>query len=113
MPFADLEIRIFQRRDNCYPVEITLNGEQNLAQGVMSTDIVPWVSSGDLVADGKRLFDVLLADPPLKEAWLKACGQSPQRRIRLRLDTHAPELHLIPWELLRDERVRKAYLGER
>ncbi len=103
MPFADLEIRIFQRRDNCYPVEITLNGEQNLAQGTMSADIVPWVSSGDLVTDGKRLFDVLLADPPLKDAWLKACGQSPQRRIRLRLDTHAPELHLIPWELLQDE----------
>ncbi len=103
MAFADLEIRIFARRDGGYPVEMTLDGEQSLAQGMMSADIVPWVSSGDLAADGQRLFDLLLHDPALRAAWQKAAGQAPQRRIRLRLDTHAPELHLIPWELLRDE----------
>jgi hypothetical protein len=48
------------------------------------------------------LFQWLFSDDALKTAWANACGQRPRRRIRLRIDEGAPELHQIPWELLRD-----------
>ncbi|HSR14750.1 MAG TPA: hypothetical protein VLL51_03315, partial [Gemmatimonadales bacterium] len=31
-----------------------------------------------------------------------ARGRHPQRRTRLRIDPEVPELHTVPWELLRD-----------
>ncbi len=101
--FIDLEIRIFQRGEAGYPVEVTLGGEQELARGALAADILPWTSSGDIVADGQRLFDALLADSALRSAWNQARGQAPQRRIRLRIDPEAAELHTLPWELLQEE----------
>ena len=52
---ANLEIRIFQRRDEGYPVEMTLGGQQEFAGGHLAADILPWVPSGDLQMDGLRL----------------------------------------------------------
>lgn len=52
----------------------------------------------DPVADGHQLF----ADERLRSAWGEIRGQYSQRRVRLRIDTTAPELHAISWELLRD-----------
>ncbi|MCP4539005.1 MAG: SUMF1/EgtB/PvdO family nonheme iron enzyme [Chloroflexi bacterium] len=100
--FADLEIRILQRRDEEYPVEITLDGQQESSQGYLSANILPWTANSDPVYDGQRLFDALLADSILRSTWDQARGQSPQRRIRLRINKGAPELHTLPWELLRD-----------
>jgi len=99
---ADLEIRIFQRQDEGYPVEMTLGGQQEFPRGYLAADILPWVSSSDPVADGQRLFETLLTDPALRSAWAEARGQAPQRRIRLRIDTAAAELHTLPWELLQE-----------
>lgn len=99
---ADLEIRIFQRRDEGYPVEITLGGQQEFPQGYLAADVLPWVAGGDLTADGQRLLDILLTDPNLRSAWSEARGQAPQRRIRLRIDPTAAELHALPWEQLQD-----------
>jgi len=101
----DLEIRIFQRRDEGYPVEMTLGGEQEFPRGYLSADILPWLSSGDPVADGQRLFGALLADSVLRSAWAEARGQAPQRRIRLWIDVNAAELHALPWELLHKDGV--------
>ncbi|MBN2005062.1 MAG: CHAT domain-containing protein [Anaerolineae bacterium] len=64
--------------------------------------MIPWIATDNQVADGKRLFAALFADPELRRAWDIACGQSSQRRIRLWLDVDAPELHALPWELLHD-----------
>jgi len=100
--YADLEIRILERQDAGYPVEITLDGGQEFPRGFLAADILPWTSTGDLRTDGERLFAALIADAPLREAWAIARGQYPQRRVRLRLDTTAPELHALPWELLHD-----------
>ncbi len=100
--FVDLEIRVFQQGDAGYPVEITLGGQQEFPRGRLSADILPWVPSGDLAADGQRLFETLLADPALRSAWAEARGQSPQRRLRLRIDPAAAELHALPWELLQE-----------
>jgi hypothetical protein len=100
--FVDLEIRIFRRRDEGYPVEITLGGQQEFSQGYLAADVLLWVSSSDPVADGQRLFETLVSDSPLLGAWSESRGQAPQRRIRLRIDPSAAELHALPWEQLQD-----------
>jgi tetratricopeptide (TPR) repeat protein len=101
--FVDVEVRIFKRQDAGYPVEITLGGQQEFPRGYMSADILPWISSSALEADGQRLFEKLFADSALRSAWDEARGQAPQRRIRLRIDEDAAELHTLPWEMLRED----------
>jgi outer membrane protein assembly factor BamB len=102
--WLDLEIRIFGRKDQGYPVEITLGGQQEFC-GNLLADVVPWVSSGIPAVDGKRLFEALFADSSLRSAWAEARGKSSRRRIRLRLDPAAIDLHLLPWELLQEGQV--------
>jgi hypothetical protein len=100
--YADLEVRILERQEEGYPVEMTLNSEQEFSRGHLSPDLLPWVPSGSPAEDGERLFEWLFADDKLKTAWAEVRGQNPQRRIRLRIAAAAPELHILPWELLRD-----------
>ncbi|MCP4283369.1 MAG: CHAT domain-containing protein, partial [Gammaproteobacteria bacterium] len=100
--YADLEIRILELQEEGYPVEITFSGEQEFPRGYLKPDVLPWVPSYSAAEDGERLFDWLFADDQLKVAWAEVRGQSPLRRIRLRIDASAPELHAVPWELLRD-----------
>ena len=102
LTYADLEIRILGKQNNGYPVEITVNSEQEFPRGYLSDAHVPWVAGASAQADGQRLFEWLFSDASLKTAWAEVRGQQPQRRIRLRLDAASPELHAIPWELLRD-----------
>ncbi len=99
----DLEIRIFQQKDEGYPVEITLGGQQEFPRGHLAADILPWIESGDPAADGQRLLEALLADGALRSAWAEARGQTAQRRLRLRIDTNAAELHALPWESLQED----------
>ena len=101
--FEDLKIRIFPRQDDGYPVEIALGRHQVFPRGMLSADVAGWTSSGDLVQDGQTLRAMLLADANLRDAWIEARGQAPRRRIRLWIDPDAAELHVLPWELLRDE----------
>jgi hypothetical protein len=102
MDYADLEVRILKKDANGYPVEITFNGEQEFPRGVLSPDLPVLTAGAASGQDGVRMFQWLFADDALKTAWANARGQKPQRRIRLRIDESAPELHRIPWELLRD-----------
>jgi hypothetical protein len=41
--YAGLEIRILEKRERGYPVEITLSGEQEFPRGSLRPDILPWV----------------------------------------------------------------------
>ncbi len=100
--YADLEIRILEKQEEGYPVEMTLNSEQQFPRGYLDPGFLPWVPSSGSAEDGERLFNWLVADAALRAAWAEVRGQRPQRRIRLRIDATAPELHAIPWELLRD-----------
>lgn len=100
--FHDLEIRILKIEEAGYPVEITLASEQEFPRGYLDPGFLPWTPGPSPTDDGQRLFDWLLADERLKTAWAEARGRHPQRRIRLRIDAEAPELHALPWELLRD-----------
>jgi hypothetical protein len=100
--YADLEIRILKKDERGYPVEITFNGEVEFPRGVLAPEI-PALDGGDAAGeDGVRLFDWLFQDAALKKAWAEARGRRPGRRVRLRIDEGAPELHAIPWERLRD-----------
>jgi hypothetical protein len=98
-----LTLKSILKEEQGYPVEITVNGEQQWDRGYMDPKILPWVPGLSSEEDGQRLFEKLLADDRLKEAWAEVRGSYPQRRIRLRIDDSAPELHTIPWESLRDE----------
>ena len=100
--FADLEIRIFPLEERGYPVEITLDGQQEFPRGYLDAAVAAWTPSGDPEEDGRRLFAALFAAADLRAAWAQALGQSPRRRIRLRIDPAAAELHALPWELLHD-----------
>ncbi len=100
--YADLELRILARGDGGYPVEMTLESEQEYGPCALATDVLPWVPTADPAADGVRLFERLFADGELRAAWGEIRGRHPQRRVRLRIDAAAPELHALPWELLRD-----------
>ncbi len=100
--YADLEIRILELTPQGYPVEMTLNGEQEFPRGYLAPEITGWVASATPDEDGRGLFDRLFATRELHAAWAEARGLAPQRRIRLRIDAAAPELHALPWELLCD-----------
>ncbi|MBN2389860.1 MAG: SUMF1/EgtB/PvdO family nonheme iron enzyme [Anaerolineae bacterium] len=102
MTYADLVIRILERQDKGYPVEITVDGRQEFQRGYLDADFLPWVASVKAHVDGERLFNWFFADELLRNAWYEIRGRYPDRRIRLRIDASAPELHTIPWESLRD-----------
>lgn len=102
MIYEDLEIRILVKQPGGYPVEMTLNGAQQFPRVMLDPAFLPWNPSLSPEDDGERLFRWLFASEDLLAAWAEVRGQRPQRRIRLRIDADAPELHTLPWELLRD-----------
>jgi len=105
--YADLEIRIFKREDAGYPVVLTLrlpDGRQQDSRGYLAPDFI-WRRRRRPRENGERLFDLLFADPKLREEWIEMRGLSQQRRIRLHFDDTAPELHALPWEFLHDTTV--------
>lgn len=101
-PYADVKIRILPREEQGYPIEITLGDRQQYPRGHLAPDFLPWVPGVSPTDDGQRLFEWLLADPNFSVAWAEARGGHRRRRIRLRIDEGAPELHTLPWELMRD-----------
>jgi len=105
--FASLEIRLFPRQEQGYPVDLVLNDARSAGpqskRGYLATDVASWRPEGSWEADGKCLFAALTADREVMRAWERAAGQAAQRRIQLWIDEAAPELHALPWELLSDD----------
>jgi len=101
---SDLELRISARGERGYPVELTLNLEQEFPRGFLDPAEQPQIEPGDPLGLGEELFQWLVSDSAVRDAWAAVRGQHPRRRIRLRIDAEAPELHALPWELLRDPR---------
>lgn len=108
--FPTLEVRILPRQAAGYPVRLVWN-DPNQADlkifkpGYLAAEVVPWRETGDLAADGSRLFQELTHDWDTSYAWATAKGASAQRRICLNIDVEALELHALPWELLYEEDV--------
>ena len=101
--YTDLEIRIRSRLTNGYPVELSsCSSGQEFPGGLLGADEPPPLNQAEPHKTGEELFQWLFADTHLRDAWNLARGRYPLRRIRLRIDAEAPELHLLPWELLRD-----------
>ncbi len=98
--YVDLEIRIDSLRGNSYPVTLVVDGARQYF-GRMDKSILTWTLGYAPEQDGEHLFDQLFADPDLRSAWGEARGRV-RRRIRLVISLDAPELHTIPWELLRE-----------
>lgn len=100
--FADIEIRILKKEAAGYPVEIAINHEQQFERGLLSVQFASWSPGLSLAEDSQRISDWLLADAPIRQALTHIGGRYPKRRIHLRIDPEAVELHALPWELLRD-----------
>ncbi len=100
--YADVEIRILPLEAEGYPVEITFSGEQEFPRGYLDPALLPWKRKVSAAAEGEELFERLFRDRELQQAWTEARGQSRLRRLRLRIDDDAPQLHTLPWEALRN-----------
>jgi hypothetical protein len=48
--FLDLKIRVSPQREEGYPVEITLGGQQEF-RGILAANVLLWVPSSDLATD--------------------------------------------------------------
>ncbi len=95
-----LELRLLDKQAGAYPVELTLIETKQIFHGRLSADILPWNSSGDSKIDGQSLFNALFAAPEMLKGWGVASGRAAPRRLQVRIDP--PELHALPWELLRE-----------
>lgn len=100
--YSDIEIRILKCEAKGYPIELAIDNSRQHQGSYLPAEVVPWINGASPEQDGERLFNLLFSDPALQRAWARSRGQNAQRRIRLRIDAAAPELHTIPWELLRD-----------
>ncbi len=105
---VDVEIRV-ARGPKAYDVELTLSDGQVFSGGHMPPSVLEWAPSGDPEPDGRQLFDMLLRNGGVRKGWHIARGQAEAqgvlRRVRLRIDSNASELHALPWELLQDDEV--------
>lgn len=113
--YANFKISINrQAADGNYPVTLARYDQDtdDLGQGLLvRNDVLPWALNAASKEEGEKLFNALFAGEEMKRGWAQAVSQSPDgRRIRLQIDPHAPELHAIPWELLR-EPARKVDAG--
>lgn len=99
--YPDIAIRLASRQTGGYPIEVAFDGRPQ-AYGYLPLDVASSTTYSDPQRYGEQLFQALTADDRLKADWAAAWGHSRRRRIRLEIDANAPELHTIPWELLRD-----------
>ena len=96
-----LDIRITRGPDLGYEVELRL-GEREFPAGALGREIMASVAEAGADEAGARLFAAFCSDERVRMAWNLAAALAPRRRIRLRIDDDAPELHTLPWEALRD-----------
>jgi hypothetical protein len=94
-----LEIRLLDRTEAGYPIEMTLTNTQQVFSGYLAADVLPWTATGNAQSDGQKLFNALFANSELVRGW--GVVQDKSKRLRLRID--AVKLNALPWELLCDQ----------
>ncbi|MBK9053115.1 MAG: CHAT domain-containing protein [Chloroflexi bacterium] len=100
--YADLEIYIMPKTAKGYPVQIRNEGRE-FPKGYLPLEIEAWLASKNPERDGEQLYQMLLADGAVRDAWVESRGRNANRRIRVRIDEDAPELHTLPWEIMREK----------
>ena len=100
--YADLEIYMMPKAAKGYPVQIRNEGRE-FPKGYLAPEIEHWLAGQNPERDGEQLYQMLLADSAIRDAWVESRGRNANRRIRLRIDEDAPELHTLPWEILREK----------
>ena len=101
--FTDLQIRIFGRQNNGYPVELTLDRQVEFPRGYLDPGYPPKLKTSiEQNEIGASFFDWMFADEEIRTAWDKSVGRNPKRRVRLYIDDSAAELYGLPWEILTD-----------
>ena len=93
-------------------VELRL-GEREFPAGALDPAVIAAVAEAGPGEAGARLFAAFVADERVRMAWNLAAALAPRRRIRLRIDDDAPELHTLPWEALRDVSPAASLLPKR
>lgn len=101
LSYSDIVVRLGSRQADGYPIQVAFDGRYQ-SYGLLPLEVATWIAESDPRRQGERLFQALMADERLKADWAAAGGHSAQRRIRLEIADDAPELHAIPWELLRE-----------
>jgi formylglycine-generating enzyme required for sulfatase activity len=108
--YVDLDLHIFARQGDRYRVDLSISspkygpisGTLEDSELYVDGERRRWMPSDSPEKEGERLFAWLFADQELRDHWIQVRGRHPQRRVRLLIDPDAPEMHAIPWELLRD-----------
>lgn len=126
--YADLEIGLHRRGEGRYAAELRfMRANEDAYIDLLPRDARPRVRLNfnglrqralNPKTYGELLTDSLFEDPALKEAFAvaQASAQENEATLRLRLciDSTAPELHSLRWETLRDPNTRDPMLtGER
>jgi len=96
----DLEVTLRRQSPDGYRVQFTLDDDQTFPAAPLSSAVLPWLGAAVARDEAERLRAWFYADPRVREAWTAIRERSPQLRVRLHLNTDAPELHTLPWELL-------------
>ena len=78
LDFADLEIRLFEKTGDGYPIELSLNHAQQL-RGKADSGLPEWLDGESAAQFGEKLFGWLLADAEIRDGWNRFRGQFPQR----------------------------------
>jgi hypothetical protein len=114
--YDDVEIHVNPEADGLYPVYM----ETSLAGASRDSLAMPWtpeelpqllnrlqqglIDHDALLGMGAALFEALFS-PSVREHFLEAWSKA-DRGLRLRLSFEAPELQILPWELLYDRQAR-------
>lgn len=96
-----LDIRVKRGREAGFRVEMQL-GDREFPAGAIDASLVEAVAAASPEQQGARLFAAFTADEAVRMAWNLAAALAPRRRLRLRIDDDAAELHALPWEALHD-----------
>src|SRR5271163_2649221 len=121
--YADLEIAFRKRDERSYALGFRFNGAGDEAEQRPEPDPIVAINVADLFGDDPALYGAKLADalftPDVRillgNFRMVAQQQEAILRVRLAIESSAPELHAVRWETLPDPAHRDTplFVGER
>ena len=98
---VDVELRLQPRRDDGWPMELRVLGGEEYPPALLPGHLLDAADEApdDLAA---ALLAALLHDTVMAMNWTALRIKYPARRLLIRIDAAAAELHALPWEALHD-----------